>query len=315
MELRQLSYFDAVARHRHFTRAAEEMHVAQPALSQQILRLEAELGTQLLERTTRRVRLTDAGGAFHARVQHVLAELDAARQELGDFGSGARGRVALGAMQSLGPVDLPVLLGAFHARHPRVDVAVLEDTTATMLRQVASDELDVAFAAIDERDFPATELAVAELFEEALVVIAARDHPLAGRAALALSDIAGEPFISFKAGTGLRRAVERAGEGAGFDPSTRFETTDIGRVRAFASHGLGVSIVPESVATRPGPPVSAVPLDPPLRRRVGLYWRAGRTLAPAASALRDFALAELGRDGPAGGPSPEGRVSRGSRGG
>src|SRR4051812_34310169 len=115
MELRQLRYLVALADERHFTRAAQRMHVAQPALSQQIRRLEDELGLVLVHRTTRQVALTDAGELLVARARRALAELDAARAELADLAGVRSGRVVIGAMQSLGGYDLSALLADFHA--------------------------------------------------------------------------------------------------------------------------------------------------------------------------------------------------------
>src|ERR687888_104336 len=118
MDLRQLRYLVALAEEGHFTRAAARMHIAQPALSQQIRRLEDELGLALVDRTTRRVALTDAGALLVDRARRALGEVDAARAELADLAGVRAGRLVIGAMQSLGPFDLSILLAIFHARHP-----------------------------------------------------------------------------------------------------------------------------------------------------------------------------------------------------
>jgi LysR family transcriptional activator of glutamate synthase operon len=289
MELRQLSYFAAVARHRHFTRAATELHVAQPALSQQIKRLEGELGVALLDRTSRRVALTAAGEVFLERAQRALAEVDAAREELARLQGLEEGRVTMGAMQSLGPIDLAALIADFHARHPRIEVVLRESTTARMLRDVTADELDLAFVTrrpeMDER------LAFDRVFREQLVVIAAPDSRWASRRRVALTDLAGEPFVFFAAGTGLRTAVEDAAAAAGIELHVAFETNELMRVRALAARGLGVSVVPSSTAYAPGPDVAIVSLRPTLIREVGLVWRRARRLAPAPAAFLQFARA------------------------
>src|ERR687894_993733 len=118
MELRQLRYLVALADERHFTRAAAREHIAQPALSQQIRRLEAEVGLPLVHRTTRRVALTDAGELLVARARRALAEVDAARQELAELAGVRTGRVVIGAMRSTGRFDLSALFAAYYARHP-----------------------------------------------------------------------------------------------------------------------------------------------------------------------------------------------------
>jgi LysR family transcriptional activator of glutamate synthase operon len=287
MELRQLTYFAAVARHRHFTRAAAELHVAQPALSQQIKRLEGELGVPLLDRTSRRVTLTEAGEMFLERTQRALAEVDAAREELARLRGLEQGRVTMGAMQSLGPIDLAALIADFHARHPGVEVVLRESTTARMLRSVGADELDLAFVTLRGELDP--RLAAEPVFREELVVIAAPSSSWARRRRVALAELAGEPFVFFAAGTGLRTAVEGAAAAAGISLHAAFETNELSRVRALAARGLGVSIVPSSTAFAPGPEVAILSLRPALIREVGLVWRRERRLAPAPAAFLAFA--------------------------
>src|SRR5215472_15752627 len=124
MELRQLVYFDAVVRYGGFSRAAERLHIAQPAVSAQIRRLETELGTALLQRTTRRVALTHAGELFLARTRQVLDQLDRARADLGELSAVLRGRVRIGATQVVGSLDLPAALAQFRRRYPGVSLAL-----------------------------------------------------------------------------------------------------------------------------------------------------------------------------------------------
>jgi len=289
MELRQLRYVVAVADRLHFTRAAQALHVAQPALSQQIRRLERELGLELFTRTSRTVALTDAGEAVVARARRVLAEVDAIGQELDAMRGILRGRVELGSMQSLGPFDLPRLLADFHARHPGVDVVLREDTTQRMLEMLGADRLDLAVATIDET--PADGLVTRRLYEEELVLVVAPEHPLAGRRRIAPAALPPGPFIFFKEGSGLHSATQRVLDAAGIEPQVRFETNELSRVRALASRGLGVAIMPRSDTEGPGPPVAAIAIGPPkLRRTVGLVWREDRRRAPAAEAFLQFAL-------------------------
>jgi LysR family transcriptional activator of glutamate synthase operon len=146
VELRQLRYTEAVARHRHFTRAAEELHVAQSALSHQIRRLEAELGTELFSRTSRTVVPTEAGQAVAERARRVLAEVDGVREEVDDLQGLVKGRVSIGALLPAGTIDVPALLARFSHNHPGVDVALQEGTAGDMLRHLSRDEIDAAFS-------------------------------------------------------------------------------------------------------------------------------------------------------------------------
>lgn len=292
MELRQLRAFAAVAEHRHFTRAAAELHVAQPALSQQVRRLEAELGVELFRRTSRSVALTQAGRLLLPRARAILTEVAAAEEDVQALRGELAGRVVLGAMQSLGPLDLAGLLSDFHARHPSVDVVLREDTTLRMLRMLAADELDLAIATVD-RELPAG-LTARHMYQEDLVLAVAPDHPLATRRRLRVAELPSDPFIYFRSGSGLRTATERALAEAGIQPRVRFETNDLPRVRSLVARGLGVAIMPRSDTEGAGPPVAAVALGPPpLRRTVGLVWRDARRRPTAAEAFLRFVLERI----------------------
>jgi DNA-binding transcriptional LysR family regulator len=148
MELRQLVYTEAVVRHRHFTRAAEELHVAQSALSHQIRRLEAELGTELFERTSRRVVPTEAGEAVARRARRVLAEVDGVQGELDELRGLLRGRIAVGALLPAGGIEVTTLLARFNKSFPGIEVGLREGTAADALELLQADELDAAFSLV-----------------------------------------------------------------------------------------------------------------------------------------------------------------------
>ena len=137
MDIRQLRYLVALAEEQHFTRAATREHVAQPALSQQIRRLEAELGLPLVQRTTRHVAITEAGELLVARARRILAELDAARAELQALSGLQAGHVTVGAMHTMGPIDLSLALAIFHERHPGVELDELRRSRLRGLRPIA----------------------------------------------------------------------------------------------------------------------------------------------------------------------------------
>ena len=287
MELRQLRYVAAVARHRHFTRAAEELHVAQSALSHQVRRLEAELGVELFARTSRRVELTEAGELVAARAGRVLGELEALQGDLDRLGGLVRGRLRIGGMPVLGPLDFAGLLADFRALHPGVEVRVREDALDETVARLRRDDLDAAFASVAADALP-EDLACEQLATEELVAIAAPGCALARRRRVALDALAGEPFIAFQEGSALRRAVDRALAAAGVSPDRAFESNELPTVRSLAARGLGVSIVPRSFAEMPGAEVAVLALSPPLERPIALLWRAGRRLPPAAEAFVAF---------------------------
>src|SRR5487761_42631 len=199
MELRQLRYVIAVATHRHFTRAAASVPVAQPALSHQVRLLEQELGIELFERSRSGVRPTEAGEIFLLRARRTLAEMDAAREEIAAFKGLASGRLVLGAMQALAGLDLPKLLAAFHAAYPGIDVSLREDSTRDMFTMAARGEIDLAIAALDvER--PAG-LDALPLVREPVVMAVPVSHRLAHQEPVALEQFREETFVFFKQGT------------------------------------------------------------------------------------------------------------------
>jgi DNA-binding transcriptional LysR family regulator len=287
MELRQLVYFDAVVREGGFGRAAALLHVAQPAVSVQIRKLEAELGATLLARSTRHVALTHAGELFLARARRVVAELDGARADLAALAGAVIGRVRIGAIQALDPFDLSGALAAFHTRHPDVQLGLRSGGVRSLLDDLAHDRIDLALGPVPA-DLP-DGVVVAPLFTDELVLATAPDHPTADAAALDLGALRADAFVCLPVGTGLRGVLDRHAAAAGFTPHVPFETTSLPRLRDLVAHGLGVALVARSVAEAPGPPVAVHPVAPEaLLRPVGLLHRT--PLGPAAAACRTFLL-------------------------
>jgi DNA-binding transcriptional LysR family regulator len=291
MEIRQLRYLEAVARHRHFTNAASELHVAQSALSHQVRRLEQELGVELLRRTTRWVRPTEAGALVAARARAVLAQTDALRGEIDELRGLVRGHLWVGAMLFGGELDIPAMLARFTASYPQVEVGVREGTAQRMLEMLADGSLDVAFAL--EVESPA-EVGRLELSSEELTVVTSPDHPLAGHGPLPLSALAGHPLISFEQGSSTRQLLEAALADAGVEPRIAVEANDLTLVRSLAARGLGVAVLPRSFVELPGPSISFRPLSPSLRMRVVLWWPQARSLSPAARTFVEFARRQPG---------------------
>ncbi|HEX4345246.1 MAG TPA: LysR substrate-binding domain-containing protein [Solirubrobacteraceae bacterium] len=290
MNLRQLRYLVALADERHFTRAAAREHVAQPALSQQIRSLEAELGLALVQRTTRRVSMTEAGEVLVARARRALAELDAGQAELQSLAGVQAGRLSVGALHTMGPIDLSLLLATFHARYPAIELTVREQSSEELAAMLREDEIDLAFLSVTER-IQSRGLTLCGLVSEELVVVLATDHPLGTRDGLRLRDLAGEPFISFREGARLRELLMSAAADAGFEPRITLESNESRRIRSLVSRGLGVAILPRSDAEGPGSQVAVCALvQPPLTRDVTLASRAERRPSPAAEAFLTLTL-------------------------
>jgi DNA-binding transcriptional LysR family regulator len=288
MEIRQLRYFEAVARHRHFTRAAEELHVAQSALSHQVRRLERELGIELLRRTTRSVEPTAAGELVAARARAVISETDALRGEVDELRGLVRGHLTIGALLFGGELDIPATLARFTEAFPHIEVGLREGTARRMVDMLNDGSLDLAFALELERPDGLEGLT---LSREQLVLATSPGHPLAGGGPLPLSALADRPFIAFERGSSTRQLIDAAFAEAGVRPRIALEANDLALVRGLVAQGIGSAILPRSFAELPGPTVSIRPLSPPQSLDVVLWWRAGRRLSPAARGFVDFVAA------------------------
>ncbi|MFL5828615.1 MAG: LysR family transcriptional regulator [Solirubrobacteraceae bacterium] len=296
MELRQLRYLVALDEERNFTRAATREHIAQPALSQQIRRLEEETGVALVERTTRRVNLTDAGEALVARARRILAEVQSARTELEALKGVQTGHVTLGVMHTMGPVDISIALAVFHQRHPAVELTVREYSSEELADLLRVDEIDLAFLSVTER-IESHGLGLQQLVSEELVVVLPRDHPLAKRRRVQMAELVGEQFISYREGARLRELLVAAGRHAGFVPEVMLESNESSRIRRLVERGMGVAILPRSDALAPGADVAVATLiEPSLRRDITLAWREGRRHPPAAAEFLALARETFGTD-------------------
>jgi DNA-binding transcriptional LysR family regulator len=296
MDLRQLRYLVALAEEHNFTRAAAREHIAQPALSQQIKRLEDELGLPLVERTTRHVTITHAGRVLIARARRILAEVDAAQAELLGIRGLEAGHVTVGTMHTMGPVDVSLALAIFHERHPAIELTVREAASEELAEMLRDDELDLAFLSVTER-VESHELGLHQLVSEELVVLLPTGHRLAGRRKLRMAELRGEEFISYREGARLRELLVSAGRAAGFEPQIKLESNESERIRRLVARGMGVAILPRSDAVAPGAEVAVVTLiDPPLSRDITLAWRQGRRHPPAVNAFLALARATFSSD-------------------
>jgi LysR family transcriptional regulator, transcription activator of glutamate synthase operon len=289
MDLRQLRYLVALAEERNFTRAATREHIAQPALSQQIRRLEAELGLLLVERTTRQVSITEAGEVLVTRARRILSEVEAAGDELQALRGLETGRVRLGAMHTMGPVDVSLALAIFHRRHPGVELTVREESSEELAELLRDDALDLAFLSVTER-VESHGLALHQLLSEELVVLLPPDHRLAGRRRIKMAELREEEFISYRPGARLRELLFAAGREAGFEPAVKLELNESGRIRRLVARGMGVAILPRSDAVSPGVEIAVAALThPSLSRDITLAWRQERRHPPAVAEFLELA--------------------------
>jgi DNA-binding transcriptional LysR family regulator len=247
MEFRQLRYFLAVAEHLHFTEAAASLGIAQPPLSQQILKLEREIGARLFVRHPRRVELTEAGRALAERARRIVDDAQQALVEARNAGRGETGRLSLGfAGSTVFHPAIALTMQQFRHDYPRVAIGCEESNSVTLLEKVGSGQID---AAMVRMPLHCGELIVEPLADEAMIAVLPRGHRLGRRKRIDLADLAGEPFILFPRGIGpnLYDSIIGACHAAGFSPSIGMESPQISSAGNLVSAGFGVAIVPASM--------------------------------------------------------------------
>jgi DNA-binding transcriptional LysR family regulator len=281
MELRQLRYLVEVARQGGFRRAAASLHVAQPSISQQLRRLERELGVILLERARTGVVPTPAGRALITRAERILAEAESALQEMQAHAGALTGTVRVGAWHSSAP-DVPGLVREFSQHHPGVEILLREDTAAVMLDLLRASALDIAVVILAEA-LDLSGVSIEPVLTEPLVVVGPPDGRLALRRRVRLADLRDEPFVMFPPGSAMRGIVEQACARQGFTPRIVVEAMGFTAARALASRGLGIALLPRSLPAEQGPPIAAAALTPTLTRTSALAWRERGALTPAAA--------------------------------
>jgi DNA-binding transcriptional LysR family regulator len=287
MELRQLEYYVAVAEELSFSRGALRAHVVQSAVSTAVAKLERELGIVLVDRSKPRVGLTPAGAAFLAEARATLAAARRAKDSVAGFHGQLSGNVDVGTMMSTGPIDLPEALGRFHRAHPLVSVRLRQNVSGSAghLAAIAEGSLDVALVALPGTP-PASGVRLRVLTEEPLVFLCWPEHHLAARAPVALRELAGEVFVRFAAGWGIRQRVDHALAGAGVDPVAPYEVADYATAAGLVEHRLGTTLIPRTAAAQ-FPELRAIPVTPATTWQLCLATATGRRLSPAAAALAD----------------------------
>ena len=297
MQFQQLLYFVAVAETRHFTHAAERVHVSQPSLSQQVRALEKELGAELFSRARGNIALTDAGEALLPLARRILADADTARHEVQELVQLRRGRVRLGATPSLCTGLLPDVLRAFHDLHPGIQLLIEESGSHDLVRELARGSLDLALIVLPLP--PASPaLTTVELLREDLVVVSPPELRLGGaptaaapRRPVRIADLRDQPLVMFRHGYDLRELTVAACRVEGFEPSFTVEGGEMDAVLGFVRAGLGVAVVPSMVAERAGRDLRVTPLARPgLRRTIALAHRSDVAPPRAARELQRVLL-------------------------
>jgi DNA-binding transcriptional LysR family regulator len=299
MELRLLRYFVAVAEELHFSRAALRLNMAQPPLSQQIRRLEQELGVRLLNRTKRHVELTAPGRQFLTASREILAQVERAVDQARSMDRGEAGRITIGMVSSVAYEDtLPKVLRAYRARYPAVSITLREMGADEQVAALREDRIQIGFLRP-----PVLEpgLAMTRFFREPLVAVLPAEHPLAARRRIALKALASDPFIVVPRSQALGGLdlVLGACFRAGFTPKVAQEAREIQSVIGFVAAGFGVSLLPATASKLVHNGVVFVALsDPALFMEIAAVHKAedgSPLLAAFLAILRDAVAAETGK--------------------
>ncbi|WP_147200428.1 LysR family transcriptional regulator [Pantoea sp. MBD-2R] len=275
MELRHLRYFVAVAQTHNFTRAAEMLGISQPPLSQQILRLEREIGTPLLKRLTRSVELTEAGEAFYQDACQILEQTGHALEKAKGIARGVSGQLSLGVASSVSFHDRVFnLLRDFQERYPDMELLMREQNMAALMHDLQEGLLDAAFVRLPCESSKAFNLKV--IASEKMLVVLPVGHALAKETRVALSQLGDEPLIMFprEVAPSLYELVLSACLRAGFQPHTGQQSPQISSSVGMVAAGFGFAIVPASLCCISHPGVTYLPIDDAaLNTDIALAWR------------------------------------------
>lgn len=285
MELHQLRYFCAVAETGSFSRAAEQSHISQPSLSQQIIKLEDELGARLFDRLGRSVRLTEPGKSFLPRARSVLRELEAARGDVTDQKDSLGGSVTIGVIPTVAPYFLPQRLAAFSRKFPQVRLTVLEEITPALLEQLRHSKADLAILALPVKGH---EFEIVPLFSERLFAVLPARHQLAKRRSISLKDLRAEAFLLLRDGHCFRDTAVAACDRARLNPRVIFESGQFSSLLSMVGAGMGVSIVPEMAIDQKSGCRFVEINDSAARRTIGVLLLRGRSLTRAQQAFLDY---------------------------
>lgn len=247
MELHQLRYFVAVAETGNFTRASERSRVAQPSLSQQIMKLEGEVGHKLFHRLGRKAVLTEAGTAFLDRAKRILFEVENATKELGDHPSLGR-RITVGAVQTVMPYLITPLLGQVRESHANLLIDAQEDFRSNLVRAVVDGDLDLAVVPLPVKEH---RISVEPLLTEPLLLVVGKNHPIATRTSINVNDLADETFVSLGDSSSLAGQIRAFFGDHKFQPRIGYRCAQVATLKQFIASGLGISLLPE-LARQPG---------------------------------------------------------------
>ncbi|ETI66587.1 LysR family transcriptional regulator [Neobacillus vireti] len=288
MELRQIQYFIEVAKREHVTEAAHALHVAQSAVSRQIVNLEEELGVSLFHREGRNVRLTPIGALFLEQMEQAMKLIDNAKREVEEFLDPEKGTIRIGFPSSLAAYTLPTAVSAFREHYPDVKFQLNQGSYQYLIDGVIKGDFNLALLG----PVPKKEKKIKgrTLFTENIVALIPHTHPLAGNRIITLSELRDDSFVLFPNGFVLRDIIVNACSQLGFQPKVSFEGQDIDAIKGLVSAGLGVTLIPEItlIDSLPRSTVKIPITEPNVSRTVGVIIPSERELLPTEKLFYEF---------------------------
>ncbi|MDY0409898.1 LysR family transcriptional regulator [Virgibacillus soli] len=289
MEFRQLLYFVEVAQHKSITKAAEQLHISQPALSKSIMALEEELGTTLLIRTNKTSHLTDAGNVVLEYARKMTGLIDEMKLTLSDLTNLSIGQLNIGLPPFIGSLFFPRVMAKFHKAYPNIKLDITEYGGARIVKSVEEEEfeLGVAVLPVDEEIFHTY-----PIVEEEMMLLVHQDHPLASRKEVDIKDLKDEVFIFYHEEFALNQIIRNHFFiTAGFEPNILFKSSQWDLMSEMVAANLGLSILPRSICNRLfTKDTNIIRLKPTIMWRLAVITKKGRYISNAGRAFIDFIL-------------------------
>jgi len=293
MEIHQLQYVIEVAKHRHFTHAAEEICVAQSSLSQQITKLESELGVKLFERTTRAVRPTVAGTEFIFHAKEILSKIETARQCMQSHVGLTKGTLNIGAITTLESIDFVTLITTFHNKHLGLYLNIATNGSYRLTELLRTSEIDVALLTPPTNTIGNDDLDFYPLANDEFVLVTSSDHALAKKGIIDLAEAMNENFIFPSADQSIHNIYSKACHDAGFAPNIVCQSSHSETSLALVGVGMGVALFPlDTVLSCMQPNISVVRLKKPIIKHIALAVLKRQYQSPAITAFIDYVLSQ-----------------------
>jgi DNA-binding transcriptional LysR family regulator len=293
VDIRQLRFFVEIVRYANFTKAAEHLHIAQPAVSMAIKKLEEELDLVLFNRQEKKVSLTAEGEIFLGHAQKILDEVKEAELEMGELRGLSKGEVRVGIPPMLGAYFFPNIIRDFVKRYPNLRLSVYGEGTWRIQKMIGQGELDMGVIAGGPTPDP---LEVRRFLREEVVVCVPAGHPFAGRKGVTFAEFARQPLVFYKEGYYLRELITDVLKDGGTTANIIFETNLFSLIKSLVRNGLGISTFLRMVVAGDDE-LTAVSFDPPLYLDLLIAWKKHGYLSRANRAFVDFLLEQTGEHG------------------